>query len=98
MAPNLLKPPGANETMTMEVRRTKHGGSLRISRRRNLTWWQEIIAVTWCPFFSGCVATFVWKADQNSAVLRYVKDNLEVTIVGFFAAWLVTAIISIILF
>ena len=64
----------------------------------NLTVWQALGVVSWFLLLTAAIGVFVWKSDPSSAIVRYVKNNLAVTITGFFAAWLAATTISILLF
>ena len=69
-----------------------------MSNLSNLTVGQALFVVSWFLLLTAAIGWFVWKSDPSSALVRYVKNNLAVTITGFFAAWLAATIISILLF
>jgi len=69
-----------------------------MSNLSNLSMGQALIVVSWFLILTAAIGWFVWKSDRSSTLVRYVKDNLAVTITGFFAAWLAATIISILLF
>jgi hypothetical protein len=86
---------GSNETLTIEVSKQK---GIKVSRQTNITFWQGIFAATWFPLVAAIIAVAIWKVDESGVVIRYVRENLAVTVTGLFAAWLLGARLVVYLF
>jgi nitrate reductase NapE component len=76
---------GEGESVTIRIAREE---GIKVTRQRNITFWQAFLAMSWFPVLAVGIIVFLWSKDQNnSVVIRYTTEHLVVTATGIVAGW-----------
>jgi hypothetical protein len=93
----IVRSVGPDESVT--IRRIADEKGIKVTRQRNITFWQAFVAITWFPVLATVITLVIWSRDPNSSVVvRYAAGHLAITATGIFAAWVVASGLMIWLF